>query len=188
MLRVNDAATAKDFIFENPSMNKFARLVYCRENKVEQIKEYAKQNECIQNIRVNVDDLSILRKMEKGDLFIVDASHEHLMRGFDYRCKDGIALLLCCGFDSEEDLHQALGRVGRYGDVCVRLVDKELGEDRLKDESKRIDVAQQISAIIQKVKAEKEATAIAEKAAADLKQKQDAAAVKAAKSARALQA
>ena len=128
------------------------------------------------------------RRMEKGDLFIVDASHEHLMRGFDYRCKDGIALLLCCGFDSEEDLHQALGRVGRYGDACVRLVDKELGEENLRDESKRVEVAQQISAIIQAVRAEKEAAASAEKAAADLKQRQDAAAAKAARSARALQA
>ena len=167
VLRVNDAATAQDFIFENSSMNKFARLVYCHENNVEQIKQYAAQNELIKNVRVNMEDLGALRRMEKGDLFIVDASHEHLMRGFDYRCRDGIALLLCHGFDSEKDLHQALRRAGRYGYACVRLVDKDLGEERLKDESKRVDVAQQISAIIQKVKAEKEATAIAEKAAAD---------------------
>lgn len=40
--------------------------------------------------------------MKKGDLFIVDDLHPHLMRGFDYRSKDGIALMLCAGFNSEK--------------------------------------------------------------------------------------
>ena len=45
------------------------------------------------------------------------------MRGFDYRCKNGLALLISKKLDSERALHQAHARVGRYDeDVCHRFV------------------------------------------------------------------
>ena len=36
------------------------------------------------------------------------------MRGFDYRCSTGIALLICKLFDSKRSLRQGWNRVGRY--------------------------------------------------------------------------
>ena len=44
-----------------------------------------------------------------------------LMRGFDYRCKDGIRLLIASKLDSARAYVQALGRVGRYTDPCERF-------------------------------------------------------------------
>lgn len=37
-----------------------------------------------------------------------------LMRGFDYRCKSGIDLLICRPFDHDRAYEQGIGRVGRY--------------------------------------------------------------------------
>ena len=47
------------------------------------------------------------------------------MRGYDYRCETGIALLICKKLDSKKALLQALGRVGRYGSKCFRLVSSD---------------------------------------------------------------
>ena len=61
-----------------------------------------------------------------------------LMRGFDYRSADGngIALLLCLGFDTNRSYRQALGRVGRFGDPCKRfsLFDQEMVDKNQQNE------------------------------------------------------
>ena len=63
----------------------------------------------------------MLRQTQKNDIHVVKQAR--LMRGFDYRSSDGagIALLICAPFGSKRDLLQALGRVGRTGDLGVRL-------------------------------------------------------------------
>ena len=65
-----------------------------------------------------------------------------LMRGFDYRSADGngIALLLCLGFDTNRSYRQALGRVGRFGDPFKRfkLFEQEMVE---KDKQNELDSA-----------------------------------------------
>lgn len=43
-------------------------------------------------------------------------TEERLMRGFDYRCTEGIALLLARGFIHKRGLLQGMGRVGRMND------------------------------------------------------------------------
>ena len=44
-----------------------------------------------------------------------------LMRGFDYRSKVGIDLIICKSFSTERAMVQGLGRVGRNGDLCRRF-------------------------------------------------------------------
>ena len=70
----------------------------------------------------DVDDLELLRSLTKEHVVVV--TKKHLMRGYDYRCKTGIAILLARKMDSQKALLQALGRVGRYGSKYVRLVDE----------------------------------------------------------------
>ena len=60
--------------------------------------------------------------MVPGDVYLV--TNQDLMRGYDYRCIDGIALLIGKQLDSERARDQALGRVGRYGDdKFIRVVE-----------------------------------------------------------------
>ena len=49
------------------------------------------------------------------------------MRGFDYRCPAGLALLIAKQLDSKRALRQAFSRVGRYNDICARFVLPTLG-------------------------------------------------------------
>ena len=45
-----------------------------------------------------------------------------LMRGTDFRAPTtGLALVMDRGLESERDVQQALGRVGRFGEKCRRL-------------------------------------------------------------------
>ena len=55
-----------------------------------------------------------MRKMEAGHLFLV--TKPELMRGFDYRCSTGIALLVKKKFDSVRALKQGFNRVGRFNE------------------------------------------------------------------------
>ena len=92
------------------------------------------------------------------------------MRGFDYRSKDGIALMLCTGFNSEKAKAQALGRVGRYEDDCVRVVDNAIGKAGLVDRSKNAEMCARITATMKSVrraKKERDDAAALEKAKAD---------------------
>ena len=59
--------------------------------------------------------------MEVGQLFLI--TQPELMRGFDYRCNTGIALLVCKNFDSLRALKQGFNRVGRFDeDACFKGV------------------------------------------------------------------
>ena len=51
---------------------------------------------------------------------------ELLMRGVDYRCEAGIDLFIDTPASNERAYLQALGRVGRYNDVCTRYVRDDL--------------------------------------------------------------
>lgn len=62
------------------------------------------------------------------------------MRGFDYRCKDGISLFIARQVDSQRTLIQALSRVGRYGEDCTRYVREDL-KDRVVDVSNSATLA-----------------------------------------------
>lgn len=50
-----------------------------------------------------------------------------LMRAIDYRAPDiGISLLICKSFRNEREAQQGLGRVGRNGDPCQRVLLKDV--------------------------------------------------------------
>ena len=83
---MREKCTKNEFVFEKPLANIFARLVYCKSDQVEEIKEKAKKNPTIKDVKVNEHNLGVLRPMKKGDLYIVNDKHPHFMRGFDYRC------------------------------------------------------------------------------------------------------
>ena len=62
------------------------------------------------------------------------------MRGFDYRAPlKGITLVIAKPFKSKRDYNQALLRVGRYGDTCLRFVtlfeNKDGVDPKLRDEA-----------------------------------------------------
>ena len=83
--------------------------------------------------------------MKPGSLFIVTDDHPHLMRGFDYRCSRGIALMLAARLDSHRSKQQALGRVGRYNEeICFRCVSSHIGVEKLIDEEKVRSIAGKI--------------------------------------------
>ena len=70
------------------------------------------------NIKVNVIDRRGLHGNTAESVMIV--TKQRLMRGFDYRCENGIALLIADSFDHERALLQAMGRVGRMNDQFRR--------------------------------------------------------------------
>ena len=54
------------------------------------------------SVHVDVDDLCQLRNIEPGHLYLV--TKQHLMRGFDYRCSAGLAVLIARKLDSRRAL------------------------------------------------------------------------------------
>ena len=72
------------------------------------------------NVHCNENSMKVLRKMGKQDLFVV--TDPLLMRGFDYRSKCGIALLIAAPLDNSRAYMQALGRAGRMDEQCKRFV------------------------------------------------------------------
>jgi|688.fasta_scaffold37673_4 hypothetical protein len=53
---------------------------------------------------------------------LIVACEPKTMRGSDFRSKDvGITLIVAKSFNSNNDLQQGLGRVGRFGDKCYRI-------------------------------------------------------------------
>lgn len=54
---------------------------------------------------------------------LVLVTKECLMRSLDLRAKNlGITLIIAASFTNSKNLQQGLGRVGRYGDDCIRLL------------------------------------------------------------------
>ena len=92
--------------FMGNQLNSMARLLYCSPkhmgryefDKLKHEFPDARLLECFENC----SDLSILKAMTPGQLYLV--SDPALMRGFDYRCSGGIALLICKEFDSSRSL------------------------------------------------------------------------------------
>ena len=67
----------------------------------------------------------LLRQVDQsrvGEMFrILVVDDPQIMRGTDFRAPStGIALVMSRGLESERDVQQALGRVGRFGEKCVR--------------------------------------------------------------------
>jgi len=76
--------------------------------------------------RLNEADPVVLQSLTSSDILLV--TEPALMRGFDYRCATGIALLVAGAFSSKRAYFQGCGRVGRYGEPCRRVKDAALGE------------------------------------------------------------
>ena len=112
---LEDVETYDDFFDKNPGM---AKLVYCRDEEVEKVKEAAKKVQPKADIKTNVVGKSGLHSNTVESVMIV--TDKRLMRGFDYRCEKGIAMVLASSFDHERALLQAMGRVGRMNDKFKR--------------------------------------------------------------------
>ena len=77
----------------------------------------------MQPTETNCTNVESLRSLTKDDLYVV--SDPALMRGVDYRAANGtmgISLLIMSGFDSDRAYIQALGRVGRFGELYKRFI------------------------------------------------------------------
>ena len=124
----------KDFfasVYDN-----MGRLVYCEEAEFDSIKASVIPARLHHATYCNVEDLAQLADIQPGSVYLI--SEQCLMRGFDYRCKNGLALLISKRLDSERALYQALARVGRYDeDICHRFVLPSLKSLEPIDQSKR---------------------------------------------------
>ena len=66
--------------------------------------------------------------MTKQNWIVV--TQRYLMRSFDYRCPEGIALFIGKQLESRRDVRQAFGRVARYTDeTAPRLLDLSLASN-----------------------------------------------------------
>ena len=88
--------------FLSSKFDHMARLIFCDESTFEAMDKAASDNSTIEEIFTNCDELKILQRIEPGQLLLV--SEQYLMRGFDFRCPMGLALLVCKQFDSERSL------------------------------------------------------------------------------------
>ena len=94
--------------------NNYAKLIYADEVTLEGVQQIYPS--CF----INEDRLDRTRNLTKNDCLVV--TDPALMRGFDYRCKEGISLLLAQSSNSQRTLSQALGRVGRFDEDCLRYI------------------------------------------------------------------
>ena len=124
------------------------RLIYCDSDDFEMIENETAPPRFANRIHRNVQDLKLLTKIEPGDVFLI--SLQSLMRGFDYRCAGGLALLICKKVDSERALRQAFSRVGRYDeDACHRFVLTSLQTLEPIDHEKRCKLVSNVNHNIQ---------------------------------------
>ena len=78
--------------FLSEKFNDKARLLFVDDANIAGIAANIRFGGSNRNILVNHNKLSDLRNLKAGDICLV--SKARLMRGFDYRCEQGIALLL----------------------------------------------------------------------------------------------
>ena len=77
-----------------------------------------------------------LRNMDekKGLMYPVYlADDKYGMRGIDYRSSCGITLVIASSFGDRRERLQGLCRVGRMGDKCYRIQDKDLTDETVID-------------------------------------------------------
>ena len=91
-----------------------AKLVYCDGEMAAEVEKIALTSVTGANIKNNPILTKDLRGNNQESVIIV--TQQRLMRGFDYRSDDGIALLICKQLENKRAFLQAMGRVGRMGD------------------------------------------------------------------------
>ena len=96
-----------------------AKLIYTTEPKhIETVEKICTARGLV--CSPNVTDAAKLRSLQSCDVLLV--SDPLLLRGFDFRSDSGVALLLATPLDSKRAFMQALGRVGRMGEKCKRIL------------------------------------------------------------------
>ena len=115
--KVIDTNSLDEFFDATPTM---AHIIYCDEtDKAEVLKAataHFKGLSISPAIHLNACSQDVLQNNDERSLYII--TDERLMRGFDYRAPiTGIALLVAKPLSSLRSYRQALGRVGRMGDV-----------------------------------------------------------------------
>ena len=110
-----ETCSFEDFLTKHPDR---AKLIFISNEEVNSYQEQAKQHglDCI----VNCSDLEIIRKLAKHHCLVV--TDELLMRGVDYRSKQGIDLFIGRTAMNERSYLQCLGRVARCTDVGDRFI------------------------------------------------------------------
>lgn len=82
---------------------------------------------------VDHDRLKNLQPDTSGLYPLIVATDVCHMRGVDYRCDQGICLIIAKSFENHRDSVQGQQRVGRFGDHCERYINPNL---KLVDEEK----------------------------------------------------
>jgi len=121
-------------LFHN-SFDHYARLVFVHEDKIADVEALCKSRGL--TYMKNCSKLSVLRKL--GPKMVCAVTESRLMRGFDYKSSNGIALYMGRKVNCLRDQTQAMTRVGRYGERCRRFAEPEL----FYDENNLVDVSKQ---------------------------------------------
>ena len=98
---------------------KMAVIIYCHEEEANRY--YSMAEEKGYAVTHNQEDFKELQNLTPYDCLI---QTNDLMRGVDYRTKEGKGIKLLIARDSPNrcEYVQALGRVGRYGEPCERFI------------------------------------------------------------------
>ena len=97
-----------------------AKLIFTDQSKVTEVRIKAQGQSVIENPEVK----DTIENLTPDHVVIV--THERNMRGYNYRCPEGINLLIDKTFSNERAFIQGLGRVGRHDEDCKRFVSTTL--------------------------------------------------------------
>ena len=98
----SDAEFCDIATYFSAEFDRMGRLVFCESDNLDYMRVMATQNAAITQVHTDCEDLATLKNIKAGQLYLV--SKQALMRGFDYRCPTGIALLVAKKFDSERSM------------------------------------------------------------------------------------
>ena len=114
---------------------KRAKLIFAEERDFELIGQLCQEFKLGSPIK-NPEDLSLIQNMRKN-VVVVTTDNSVLMRGTNFRGKEGIDLLIAAPLPNDRAYIQALGRVQRAGDEGARYRLKNVAEV---DNGKRVDL------------------------------------------------
>jgi len=136
--------------FFHGSFDNYARLVFVHADKLANVESICKERGLI--YKVNCSNLSELRNLKPK--MVCAVTDPRLMRGFDYKSSNGIALYMGRKVSCLRDQTQALTRVGRYAERCRRFAETDLfyDENNLVDIDKRDELMRNATLAINRCK------------------------------------
>ena len=116
-LRASDCSLMTDLqVFLEDNDPPRAKLIFTDHSKVKEVRSKAQGSV----FEENPEDKDFIENLTPNHVVIV--TNERNMRGYNYRCPEGINLLIDKTFSNERAFIQGLGRVGRHDEDCKRFI------------------------------------------------------------------